>query len=73
MHSEKNNDFLVFAEVIEIIGKGEHLKREGFNEIVRLVHRPSKTSLKKYSKEILLVNWNLRDYTSEPLEIRDKI
>ena len=54
VHSQKNSDFLVFTKVIEIINKGEHLKREGFNKIVRLVHQLPKTTLKKYSKEILL-------------------
>lgn len=56
VHSYKNNDFLVFAKVIDIIESREHLKRKGFNKIVKLVHKLLKTSLKKYSKEDLLIN-----------------
>jgi hypothetical protein len=54
LHSKKQIDFEVFAKVLQVIGKGEHLKREGFNRIVELVYKQGNAGLKKYSKEILL-------------------
>jgi len=54
LHSQKKDDFLVFAQVLEIINSREHLTREGFEKIVKLVFQLPKTNLKRYSKEILL-------------------
>ena len=54
LHSKKQADFKVFAKVLEIINKGKHLRREGFNRIVELVFKQANTRLKKYSKEKLL-------------------
>jgi len=54
LHSSKANDFRVFSQVLEIISRGEHLKREGFNEIVESVFKLPKAKFKRYSKEILI-------------------
>ena len=54
LHSGKQTDYLIFSQALEIISKGEHLKREGFNRIVDLVFQQPNTRLKKYSKEKLL-------------------
>ncbi len=54
LHSKKQNDFLTFAQVLEIINRGEHLKRQGFNKVVKIVFKSPKTNLKWYSKEALL-------------------
>lgn len=54
LHSDKNIDFQIFVRVLDIINKREHLKRAGFNRVVKLVFNSPKTGLKKYSKEILL-------------------
>ena len=64
-HSQKRYDFLTFARVLEIIGKREHLKPEGFRKIVNLVFKLSKSSAKRYSKEELLFSGHLRDCTPE--------
>ena len=54
LHSKKQMDLELFAAVLEIISKGEHLKRKGFNRIVEMVFRQTDGKLKKYSKETLL-------------------
>ena len=54
IRSQKANDLKVFTQVIDIIERGEHLTREGFNMIVELVHASPKVNLKRYSKEDLL-------------------
>ena len=54
LYSGKQSDFEIFADVLDIIDKGEHLKREGFNRIVGLVFKQADTRFKKYSKETLL-------------------
>jgi hypothetical protein len=54
LHSSKNADFQIFVKVLDIIYKGEHLERQGFNKVVDLVFKSPKTGLKKYSKGILL-------------------
>ncbi len=52
--SHKNADFAIFTKVLKIIESKEHLTREGFNKIVALVFRSPKTTLKRYSKAMLL-------------------
>ena len=54
LHSKKQADFEIFAQVLCMINRGEHLKRSGFNRIVALVFTQANTRLKKYSKEKLL-------------------
>ena len=54
LHSAKNSDFQVFNQVLQIISRGEHLKREGFNKVVELVFKLPKAKFKRYSKEILM-------------------
>jgi len=54
LHSAKFEDFRIFVQVLDIILRGEHLKREGFKRIVELVFQSPKTGLKKYSREILM-------------------
>ena len=54
IRSQKANDFKVFTQVLDVIERGEHLAREGFNKIVELVHASPKVNLKRYSKEDLL-------------------
>jgi len=54
VHSQKKNDFLIFMQALEIISKGEHLKRKGFKKVVNLAFQSPKTSLKRYSKNMLL-------------------
>ncbi len=53
LHSQKQNEFLIFAKVLNLIKKGKHLKKDGFRKVVRLVFSLSRTTNKKYSKEIL--------------------
>lgn len=55
LHSSKNRDFQVFIQVLSIMNKGEHLKREGFNKVVEAVFKVPKTTLKKYSRETLYI------------------
>ena len=54
VHSAKASDFRLFSQVLEIINRGEHLKREGFNKVVELVFTLPKAKFKRYSREILI-------------------
>lgn len=54
LYSSKNIDFQIFARVLKLIDRGEHLKRPGFNKVVRMVFKSPKTGLKKYSKDVLM-------------------
>jgi hypothetical protein len=53
LHSGKINDFNVFVQVLNLIDRGEHLNRNGFNKIINLVFSLPGKNLKKYSKQIL--------------------
>ena len=44
----------VFEQVLLVIEKGEHLKKEGFNRIVELVFSQQRITNKRYSKENIL-------------------
>lgn len=54
LHSNKQDDFLVFEKVLEVVESREHLKIEGFKKIVNLVFEKPRSTAKRYSKEDLL-------------------
>ena len=56
-------DVPVFAEVIELINEGIHLRKKEFKKIVELAFQLPRPR-RKYSKEFLLSS--LRDYTPDP-------
>ena len=54
LHSQKQQEFLIFTKVIKLIKKRKHLQKEGFHKIVELVFSLPRLPKKRYSKEILL-------------------
>ena len=54
LHSSKSEDLHIFVQVLDIIDKGEHLKREGFNKIVEIVFKSPRKTTKKYSRDMLI-------------------
>ena len=48
--SAKRSDFEVFAEICEIMGRGEHLTREGFERIATLASRINPAGKKRYPR-----------------------
>lgn len=54
LHSQKQQEFIIFAKVLNLIKRNKHLQKEGFHEIVKLVFSLLRTTHKRYSKKILL-------------------
>lgn len=54
LHSKKQQEFIVFKKVLDIIKNGKHLQKEGFNKIVELVFSLPRITNKRYSEKILL-------------------
>jgi len=54
LHTSKQKDFEIFAEVLEKIEARRHLTRDGFKQIVNLVFTTTRITNKRYSKESLL-------------------
>lgn len=52
--SQKQQEFIIFCKVLNLIKKNKHLQKEGFRKIVRLVFSLPRLTNKRYSKEILL-------------------
>ena len=50
----KQKDFEIFAKVLEIIEKGQHLEKQGLKEIADLVFSNQRLTNKRYSKEMIL-------------------
>jgi hypothetical protein len=56
LYSNKQNEYLVFRQVLYLIEQKKHLSKVGFNQIVELVFGLNRTTKKKYSKDILLIS-----------------
>jgi len=54
LHSQKQQEFIIFCKVLDLIKKNKHLQKEGFNKIVKLVFSLQRQTNKRYSKKILL-------------------
>lgn len=54
LHSQKQQDFLIFSKVLRAIKAGKHLYKEGFSQIVNLVFSSTRITKKRYSKSELL-------------------
>ena len=54
LHSVKNNDFILFKRVLQIIKVGKHLEKNGFRKITELVFSTNRHTKKRYTKEIIL-------------------
>ncbi len=72
LHSTKYKDFIVFKEVLQIIKEGRHLNSTGFSEIIELVFSLDRQTKKRYTKEMILSSYNLRDYMSDPPKRRGR-
>ena len=55
LYTAKQEDFIIFSKVLEIIEKGKHLQKEGLIEIVELVFSNQRLTNKRYSKEMILL------------------
>ena len=66
LHSAKYQDFIVFKKVLQIIGDKYHLNKGGFIKLVEIVFSLNRQTKKRYTKEVLLSSFNLRDYMSDP-------
>lgn len=54
LHTSKQADFETFTKVLTSIEKGEHLTKQGFQQIVELVFNSTRITNKKYSKKTLI-------------------
>ncbi|MGQ9789022.1 MAG: LAGLIDADG family homing endonuclease [Candidatus Hadarchaeaceae archaeon] len=54
LHSQKQQELIIFCKVLDLIKKNEHLQRKGFRKIVELVFSLRRLTNKRYSKEVLL-------------------
>ncbi len=54
LQSAKQQDFVIFKQVLQLIQKKRHLTKEGFTRIVDLVFSTSRQTNKRYTKSILL-------------------
>jgi hypothetical protein len=54
LYTVKQQDFVIFTKVLDIIEQGKHLSKDGFKEIIELVFSSQKITNKRYSKEILI-------------------
>ncbi|MDI6602790.1 MAG: LAGLIDADG family homing endonuclease [Patescibacteria group bacterium] len=54
LHSQKQQEFIVFAKVLSLIEKKKHLQKQGFRKIVNLVFSLPRLTNKRYSKNIIL-------------------
>ncbi len=54
LHSQKQQEFIIFSKVLNLIKDNKHLQKEGFHKIVRLVFSLPRLTNKRYSKKILL-------------------
>lgn len=53
--SSKRKDFQVFAAIVHMMHRGEHLKQEGFEKAVQLAERLNANSKKKYARRQIKV------------------
>ena len=54
LYTAKQQDFVIFTKVLEIIEQGKHLQKTGLKEILDLVFDNKRITNKKYSKEMIL-------------------
>jgi hypothetical protein len=54
LYTGKQQDFVIFKKVLEIIDQGKHLQKEGLEEILNLVFSSKRITNKRYSKEMIL-------------------
>lgn len=71
LFTSKKLDFEIFEKVLAVIETGQHLKENGFREIVTLVFSNKRITNKRYSKDDLLRS--LRDYMPKSDVTSDKI
>ena len=50
----KQQDYIIFSKVLDIIDQGKHLQKAGLEEIVGLVFSNKRLTNKRYSKELIL-------------------
>jgi hypothetical protein len=55
LRTAKQQDFVVFAKVLEVIEQNKHLQKKGFNKIVKLVFANKRSTNKRYSEKELLI------------------
>ena len=53
LYTAKQQDFLIFKKVLEIIERKRHLIKDGFLEIVDLVFSTKRQTNKRYTKKVL--------------------
>jgi hypothetical protein len=53
--SSKRKGFQMFAAIVRLMHRGEHLKREGFEKVVQLAERLNANSKKKYARRQIKV------------------
>ena len=54
LYTAKQQDFVIFTKVLEIIEQGKHLQKTGLKEILDLVFGSKRITNKRYSKETIL-------------------
>ncbi len=54
LYTKKQQDFVIFMKVLDIIEQGRHLQKEGLKEILDLVFSNQRITNKRYSKENIL-------------------
>ncbi len=52
--TSKQQDFIIFSKVLQIIEQGKHLRKTGLKEIAELVFSSQRTTNKRYSKQMIL-------------------
>ena len=60
LKSSKHNDFLLFAEICELMKDQKHLEMKGFKRIVELGYKMNGSGKRKHSKNILLSNLKMK-------------
>ena len=54
LYTGKQQDFVIFTKVLDIIEQGRHLQKSGLKEILDLVFDTQRITNKRYSKEMIL-------------------
>ena len=54
LYSQKQQEFIIFCRVLNLIKENKHLQKEGFHKIVKLVFSLKRLTNKRYSKNVLL-------------------
>lgn len=59
LQTSKQNDFRIFSEIIAMMNKGEHLKKEGLDKIIELASQMNRRKLRLKSSETIRRNKGL--------------